>query len=519
MRMTSDESRHPAATRRQAVAGMAALPLLLAFGEAAALAAPARHGQPFSWDALRQLAAERAKAAWHAPQPAPGTASIDFDEVGRIAFRADHALWRGDGDHETRFFPLHRFANMPVEIARVEKGMAYPIAFAREMFDVAPDDKGRRFRLAEGFAGFRLMNASGRGDWLAFQGASYFRSAGALDQYGLSARGLAIDTGIDGREEFPVFTRFWLERGPADAMTVYALLEGPSVTGAYRFVCRKAADGPVQDVSATLFLRKDVERLGLAPLTSMFWYGEGNRAAAIDWRPEIHDSDGLALHTGTGERLWRPLTNPSAPTISSYTDRNPRGFGLLQRDRTFAHYQDDGAFYEKRPNLWVEPKGDWGAGAVVLYEIPTRREIEDNIVAFWTPAGATKAGSRFDIAYRLSWSGSDPAPTGLARVTDCWTGVAGRPGHEPTPGARRLVADFVGDGLNGLDRESGVEAVVSVDAGTILATYAYPVVGEAARWRLIVDVAHKDGRPSDLRAYLKRGHDALSETLLYLLSP
>lgn len=517
MSILSDTAGRAMTSRRQAMAGMASLPLILGMSDAAFAAASAGRGRPFSWDWLKLLAADRVKAAWHSPQPVAGAAALDFDEVNRMSFRDDHALWRGDGDHEVRFFPLHRFANTPVTIHRVEAGQAFPLNFSSRMFDIAPDKKGRRFKMADGFAGFRLMNANGRGDWMAYQGASYFRSSGAHDQYGLSARGLAIDTGLDAREEFPFFSQFWIERGPAEAVTIYALMEGPSVTGAYRFVSRKTADGPVQDVSAEIHLRRDVERLGLAPLTSMFWYGEGNRAAAVDWRPEIHDSDGLALYTGSGERLWRPLGNPPSPVMSSYADTNPRGFGLLQRDREFSHYQDDGAFYEKRPNLWIEPQGDWGEGAVMLFEIPTAREIEDNIVAFWTPAGPAKAGGRFAIDYRLTWSGADPAPAGLARVADCWTGIAGRPGHDPIPDARRLVADFAGDKLTGLDRQSGVEPIVSVDDGKVLATYAYPVVGVPSCWRLIVDVAHNDGRPSDLRAYLKRGGDALSETLLYLL--
>ncbi|WP_380872730.1 glucan biosynthesis protein D [Sphingomonas sp. DBB INV C78] len=498
-------------TRRHALAGIAATPFLVA---AKGLSST---GRPFSWEWLQQFAAARARDPWHAPKPVAAAAAIDYDEVNRITFRTDHALWRGDGERETRFFPIHRFANTPVAISRVENGRTIPIEFSPGMFDVAPDTKGNRFALAPGLAGFRLMNAGGRGDWLAFQGASYFRSAGALHQYGLSARGIAIDTGIDGKEEFPVFTQFWLMPGPADAMTIFALLEGPSITGAYRLISRKTAAGPVQDVTITLHLRRDVERLGIAPLTSMFWYGEGNRAQAVDWRPEIHDSDGLAILTGTGERIWRPLGNPAAPTASTYSDKGPRGFGLLQRDRQFAHYQDDSAYYEKRPNLWVEPQGDWGPGAVMLYEIPTTREIEDNIVAFWVPAAPAKAGRRFDFGYRLTWSGTDPAPPALARTMDCWTGVAGRPGHEPIPNARRLVADFEGHGLAGLDRDSGVEAVVSATGGEVIATYAYPVVGMEARWRLIVDVARNNGQSTDLRAYLRKGGDALSETLLYLL--
>lgn len=502
--------------RRDSLLAMAAA-MVLAGRARAANPASAAAGEPFSWDRLKALAGQVARQPYRPVPPAPGTGDIDYDEVNRIRFRDDRSLWRGDAAHETRFFPLHRFASAPVQIAVVEGGRARPFAFSADMFDILPAKGGRDFRLAKGFAGFRLMDAKGRGDWLAFQGASYFRSAGALDQYGLSARGLAINTGIDGREEFPVFTRFWLERGPGDAMTIYALMEGESVTGAYRFINRQTAAGPVQDVDASLILRRDVARLGLAPLTSMFWYGEGNRAQGIDWRPEIHDSDGLAMWNGAGERIWRPLTNPPTPTTNSFADRAPKGFGLLQRDRSVAHYQDDSAFYERRPNLWVEPKGDWGAGAVMLYEIPTTREIEDNIVAFWTPATAARARARYDVAYRLNWSGADPAPAAIARAVDCWTGTAGRPGHEPTPGARRLVADFTGGNLAGLDRQSGVEPAVTVAGGRLIEAFAYPVVGQPGRWRLIADIAKPAGAAADIRAYLRHRGGALGETLIYQL--
>jgi periplasmic glucans biosynthesis protein len=472
-------------------------------------------GEPFSWDRLKALALLTARKPWRPLRTLPDANAIDFEEVNRISYRAAKALWPRDGFRETRFFPLHRFANIPVSISVVENGRARPFSFSPDLFELKADKRGTRPNLAAGLAGFRLMKPGGKGDWLAFQGASYFRSAGALDQYGLSARGLAINTGIDGQEEFPTFTSFWLERGPAEAITVYALLEGPSVAGAYRFVNRLGSGGPSQEVTVSLHLRRDVARLGFAPLTSMFWYGEGNRAAATDWRPEIHDSDGLAMFNGAGERIWRPLTNPARPTTYSFVDRAPRGFGLLQRDRDFAHYQDDGAFYDKRPNLWVEPTGDWGAGAVMLYEIPTRREIEDNIVAFWTPAAAAKAGNHYDLDYRLHWTATDPAPAGLARVVDCWTGTAGPPGLDPIAGARRLVADFEGERLAGLGRDSGVEAVVSPGGRQLIASYAYPVVGTNGRWRMIADIALSGSGANELRAYLKRGHDALSETLLY----
>ena len=290
---------------------------------------------------------------------------------------------------------------------------------------------------------------------------------------------------------------------------------GAASPGAFRIVSRKSPAGPVQDVTLSVHLRADVARLGFAPLTSMFWYGEGNRAAAVDWRPEVHDSDGLALFTGTGERIWRPLLNPPQPVTNSFADKDPRGFGLLQRDRRFANYQDDGAFYEKRPNLWVEPRGAWQAGSVMLCEIPTRKEIEDNIVAFWVPAVPARRGASYDLEYRLNWTAGDQVPQSLARVVDAWTGTAGSPGHEPTPGARRLVADFAGPNLAGLTRDSGVEAVVSAAGGKLLASHAYPVVGTASRWRLIAELAQGNRGPGNIRAYLKNGTNALSETLLY----
>jgi len=487
--------------------------LLLGGGAGAA----ATRGEPFSWDRLRALGRRVARAKWRPPHHETEAHGVDYDAAGQIAYREDRSLWGDSDGFAVRFFPLNRAAPTPVDIFVVEGGRARPFRFSPTLFTLTEDKAGKTPRLLPGFGGLRVMNPGGIGDWLAFQGASYFRSAGALDQYGLSARGLAIDTGIGGQEEFPIFTRFWLERGPGEAITIYALLDGPSVVGVWRFVNRRGTAGVTQDVTCEFWLRRDVARLGVAPLTSMFWYGEGNRRQGIDWRPEIHDSDGLALWTGAGERLWRPLANPPAPVMNSFADHGPRGFGLFQRDRDFDHYQDDSAYYEKRPNLWVEPQGDWGEGAVMLYEIPTIREYEDNIVAFWTPAAAAQAGGHYALGYRLRWIGGDPAPTALAQAVDCWTGTAGPPGTDPIPGAARLVADFVGEALAGLSRTSGVEPVVSVTGGRLISAVAYPVVGVARRWRLIVDVALGHGRPADLRAYLKRGPDALSETLLYQL--
>ena len=499
--------------RRQSL-GLIGTTLAWALAARAGAAPALAKGEPFSWEWLKartqSLAAGKPRPL---PKPVPGAQAIDYDAVNRIRYRADRTIGADDG-YGMRLFPLSRYANSPVELFVVTKGVARHVEHEGALFEIVAGE-GPAPKPLDGVAGLRLINKGGVGDWLAFLGASYFRSAGALDQYGLSARGLAIDTGIDGREEFPQFTAFWIAREAPGSITIYALLEGPSVVGAYRFVNRDQRPKAIlQDVSCQLFFRKDVERLGVAPLTSMFWYDEGNRPQAIDWRPEIHDSDCLVVHNGAGERICRPLGNPPRATINSFSDENPKGFGLLQRDRDFDHYQDDGVFYHKRPSLWVEPKGDWGAGAVSLFEIPTQREVDDNIVAFWTPSAPVKAGTSLAFDYRLRWIGGEPDSDPLARVVDRWTGIAGRPGHDPIPNARRLVVDFEGASLKGLDRGSGVRAVVGVDRGKVISADAYPVVGATNRWRLIVD-SSAEKQPVNLRATLEIGDKAVTETLIH----
>lgn len=481
--------------------GLAALGFLpeVARAQGVALGKPT----PFSWDALQARAAALAKQPYKPPRKIAAAADIDYDKVGSIRYRAEKTLAGG-----IRLFPLGRYAPMPVGINIVEAGMARAVPFTPGLFTAEAGHDP-----ALGIAGFRAMSPGGNSDWLAFMGASYFRTSGSQDQYGLSARGLAIDTGIPGKEEFPDFTEFWIERTGDQAYTIYALLDGASVTGAYRLRSTHR-NGVVQEVSAVLNIRRDIERLGIAPATSMFWYGEGNRAAGVDWRPEIHDSDGLALYTGAGERIWRPLTDPPRETLDSFADENPKGFGLIQRDRAFDHYQDDGAFYDRRANLWAEPQGNWGKGQVMLYAFPTATETVDNIVAFWTPAAKPVAGQRLQFDYRLTWGSTDLSVGAAAHVVDTWWGTAGRPGAEPIAGAKKLVVDFLGAGLAGLGRDSGVTAQIDVAHGKLLASAAYPVVGQKNRWRVTADVAPQAPGPADVRLFLKRGATALSETVL-----
>lgn len=438
--------------------------------------------------------------------------ALDFDAIGQIRYRSEDALFRdAPGDAAVEFFHLNRYVREPVRVSVVEGGQARELLYSKALFDIPPTSSAARLPGDLGFAGFRVMNRDGRGDWLAFQGAAYFRAAAPFNQYGLSARGLAIDTATAKPEEFPRFTAFWLARDPAGGLVIFALLEGPSVAGAYRIATVKGAKATVQNIEARLFFRKPVERLGLAPLTSMYWYGRGDRPRAADWRPQIHDSDGLAIWTGAGERIWRPLANPPRVITNSFADHNPRGFGLMQRDRAFDDYQDDGAFYDRRPSLWVEPLGPWGAGSVQLLEIPTASETDDNIAAYWSPAEIPATGDRLDLRYRLTWGDEEPDVVGVAKVIATRSGLAGRPGLATIDGARKFVIDFAGGRLAGLGRDSGVQPVVTLSRGAALAMSAYAVVGTPV-WRLMFDAPVPAGGLLDLRAFLRLNGGALTET-------
>jgi glucans biosynthesis protein len=273
------------------------------------------------------------------------------------------------------------------------------------------------------------------------------------------------------------------------------------------------------DIESQLYARKDIERLGIAPFSSMFWYGEASRKQAADWRPEIHDSDGLAIRTGSGERLWRPINNPPRVMTSAFVDNNVRAFGLLQRDRDFVHYLDDGVFYERRPSVWVEPKDNWGEGAVHLVEIPTDDEVNDNIVAYWCPKEQLRAGGERAYSYRLSWLDDPPFPDELGRATATWTGLGGRPGHKRPTGVRKFVIDFQGSVFDSLGRDDGVDIVVTVSRGAVSNADSHPVVDQRGRWRALFDLEATGDDPVEMRAFLRRGDRALTETWVYQYFP
>jgi glucans biosynthesis protein len=478
---------------------------------------PLGPARPFSFEGLSREAAALAVRPYTAP-PAAATGlahAIDYDAFGKIAYHPSATLWgSAPGDRGVRFFPVGRPAPIPLAMHVVNGGLARQVTYSADLFDIPADSPLRRLDpAAAGFGGFRVMNADHTTDWLSFLGASYFRSADPFNQYGLSARGLAIDTATPRPESFPTFTAFWIERNPTGPLTIYALLEGPQVCGACKIVNDRSAAGLTQRIDLQLHFRQAIGRLGLAPLTSMYWYDQNDRTPADDWRPQIHDSGGLSIWTGAGERIWRPLADPPRVITSAFLDQHPRGFGLTQRDRDFGDYQDDGVFYERRPSAFVEPIGDWGRGVVQLVQIPTDGETNDNIVAFWTPARPVSPGQRLDVSYRLHWSVEEPTPVGVARVTATRSGRGGRPGQDVPAGRRKFVVDFEGGALAGLDRASGVEAVVETHPGAVFDVVCYPLA-VARRWRLMFDVAADAGHTVELRAFLRRGGEALTETWL-----
>lgn len=478
--------------------------------------------QPFSFDLLAGRAQALAAAPWQPDRVAQPEVleRIDYDAHWRIAFRPEATV--RVGDIPVQFFHLGTYFRSPVQMNVVEGGQSREVIYDPRFFDMPEDSPARALSKGTGFAGFRLMRADLKTDWISFLGGAYFRTDGALRQYGLSARGIALNSGMSIPEEFPRFTEFYIEE-PADGsadVVIHALMEGPSVTGAYRMATVNAEGrGQVMEISSRLFFRAPVERLGIGPLTSMFWYSETNRVLGFDWRPEVHDTDGLMMVMGNGEQIWRPLNNPSRVVTSSFYGQDIKGFGLIQRDRNYANYEDDGVFYDKRPAVWIEPLSGWGEGAVQLVEIPTNDEIYDNIVAFWNPAEKPVAGSQMQFDYRLHWGVDAPVETPLARTVATRIGAGGIPGHPRPAGHLKMVLDFEGPAVKGLGQQDGVTPEITLPEGVeLVQAYTLPVVG-TDRWRLIFDIAAPGVETVDMRAYLSRGGVPLTETWLGQVQP
>jgi len=482
----------------------------------------------FSYEALVERAQTLAQSHYvSAPRPVPEVVEkIDYDAWGKIRYNTDHALFAdGTPVYPATFFHLGMFFLKSVKMHALEDGKAREILYSNNYFNMPKDSIARKLSdNKSGFAGFRLQESRKRPDWrtqdwLAYLGASYFRAIGALNQYGLSARGVIIDCAEPTPEEFPDFTEFYIQGAlnENDPVIIYALLEGPSMTGAYRFLAWRT-EGVVQEIEAKLFVRKDIKRLGLAPLTSMYWFSESEKRRLEDWRPEVHDSDGLAIWAGNGERIWRPLVNQPHAVTSSFVDSNPKGFGLLQRDRYFENYLD-GVNYERRPSIWVEPLEPWGAGSVQLVELPTDDEIHDNVAAYWRPEGAVKEGASYDLKYRLHWLADEPYPPNVARCVATRIGRGGQPGKPRPKGVYKFVVEFAGERLDPLwGNTVKASPIITASKGKIKDEFIQPVPG-TRRWRAIFDLIPDGSEPVELRLFIRGNGEALTETWLYQFRP
>lgn len=498
------------------------LPLCARLLAGAALVVASGIAAAFGLDDVDRIARDlasrpQAKPAFMLPK---ALKDLSYDQTRDIRFDPDHALWRRDRlPFEVQFFHLGGLFDQPVRIHEVSGKTVREIEFDPAQFNYGANrlDKGQLGKL--GFAGFRIhypLNTPTYKDELAvFLGASYFRILGKGQRYGASARGLAIDTAERNGEEFPRFEQFWIEKpaSGADRLVLYALLDSRRVTGAYRFVLRPGLE-TAAEVEARLHFREPVAKLGIAPLTSMYMYGENQPGGPEQFRPEVHDSDGLSIASSSGEWIWRPLVNPRRLLVTSFALPGAQGFGLMQRDRAFTNYEDLEARYELRPSLWVEPTGKWGSGRVELVQIPTPDETNDNIVSYWVPAEAPRAGGTMSVAYRvLALRGSDRRP-GTAWVTQS---RRGRGFHAVPDDAVKFTVDFEGPALAALPRSAEVEADVAIAGGVrqLLVVHRNEVRGG---WRMVVQARRTDkDKPMELRAHLRRSGEVLSETWSYIV--
>ena len=459
--------------------------------------------------------------------------SIGYQDYRAIRFRPDQAIWKDQSLYEVQLFHPGFLYKSPVAINTLEqnaevKSLPFKTDYYRYDATAAPLEAEISTAIKNtqlGHAGFRLhfpLNNSEYKDEVAvFQGASYFRLVGPHQVYGLSARGLAVDTALSSGEEFPVFKEFWLVKpAPEDTTIVlYALLDSPSVAGAYRFELTPSTNTEVK-TQMQIFARKDINKLGIEPLTSMFYHGENSTKFFDDYRPEVHDSDGLLMQSAEGQWVWRALNNPKKLSVTSFSYDNPKGFGLAQRDRDFNNYLDTEAHYHNRPSMWIEPMGSWGKGRVELVEIPTDTETNDNIVSYWVPEQAMKAGDSLSFSYKLSTFNATLASQDKASVLRTRIGSAALPGEKnpPPKSHRQFTVDFSGENINQLSANFAMKADLTLSSGEISDKTVQQLPNNQG-WRVAFKVAPEGDKPVDMRLSLKLRDKEISEVWSYVWYP
>ena len=486
---------------------LAALPAILATAPGRAAI---QGGTPFSDATVRDAARALASKPFQAQETGLPSYldNLSYDQYRMLRFDKQHAVWRDTKlPWQVEFFHRGSIYKGRVDVNVVVDGRASEVRYDPADFSFGSVQRPTNEDL--GFAGFRLHAPINRADYFdevcAFLGASYFRAVAKGLGYGLSARGLAIKTADPGGEEFPYFKTFWIEQPKPGSrpspITVHALLDSQSASAAFRFVITPGVQ-TVFDTAVTLFPRVDIDQAGIAPLTSMFLFDGNERNRVDDWRPAVHDSDGLLMQTGRGETLWRQLNNPARLQVSSFVDQSPKGFGLQQRKRDFAGYEDIESRYDNRPCAWIEPVGDWGEGAVMLVEIPSDKEVNDNMVAFWRPKAKLQAGVAYNYAYKLYWGAAPPVKPLPSPFTNTMTG----PGPD---GSRMFVLDTA-------PFKPGVtpRLDVTTDKGQLRNLTGAPLPGGAG-WRISFELAPGRETTVELHGRLMAGNTPLTETWLY----
>ena len=497
------------ATRVQAQTGPEATP---EFGPMQ----PTSEPTVFGFEEVATLAAERATQVYKQPisERVGSFADLTYDQYRGIRFRADADPLAGSGKFAMDLLSPGSIFYEPVNISIIRDGVPQKLAFDPHLLEFDPSQfpEGADLNTVGdmGWSGFRLRTALNRpgvmDEFLVFQGATYFRAVARGTLYGLSARGLAVKTGSPDGEEFPLFTDFWIQQPDptADSIRIFAMLDSKSVAAAFQFDVNPGAVTMVR-TRVAIFPRVELRSTGIAPLTSMFWFSPASRRNVDDYRPAVHDSDGLQMHTGAGQALWRNLAAHKTLQISSFVDKNPRGFGLIQRTRDFTDFQDAEAMYDLRPSAWIQPEGDWGEGEVRLIEIPVENEFNDNIVSYWLPKEPMARGTRHEFRYRLSFAPLPPNDVPLAKVRQI---RSGRSINVAT--TRSFIVDF---DLS-LFTDKLPESKVTTSAGKIVHAYlkALPAQGVL---RLAFEFEPGDATLADVQAVLTNSEGlALSESWL-----
>jgi periplasmic glucans biosynthesis protein len=476
------------------------------------------------FDASQVIEAARnlAKKPFKAPaSPLPDAlASLSYEQYSAIRRRPEARLWAEDSSGFA-LEPLHRgfIYTQPVDIHLVDNGHVTKLAYSPRDYDfgglkIAPDTPDI------GFSGLRLSKTAGDQpafDFALFQGASFFRAVARGQVYGDMARGLSVRTADPRGEEFPIFRSFWIERPniASDAIVLHALLDSESVTGAYRFTLR-TSEATIIDTEMTLFARVAIDRFGIGAMTGTHLMSALDHRRFDDIRPAVYDAEGLQIANGRGEWLWRPVTNRETLQISAFIDENPRGFGFLQRSRDGGLFQDDDNRWERHPSLWIEPIGDWGAGLIVLVEIPNEADINQNIVAYWQPQKQLEAGSETSFAFRQFWCWSPPSKPPYAIVTQS---RSGRSASAPSNGRkRRFLVEFQGDVLGDLESAKDITPDLSASNASLSNQKVY-FSREAKRYRFVFDMEMGNDALSELRLQLQAQGKPMSEIWLYRWTP